>query len=271
MSSPPAYQAGDASVDAEAADLARLYDLDLADAPGDADLYAALAATTDRPLLELGVGTGRIAVPLAAAGHRVTGVDRDRAMLDRARAAAAGAGDEAAKRLELVEADLRGVRLPTAGAFGLAFIALNTLMLLRTRDAQRDALRTLAEHLAPGGRAVVDVWQPDADDLARFDGRLVLEYARRDPESGAWVTKTASARHDATRQTVVLTAIYEESQAAEAPRRWVREDGLRLVSADELAGMAIDAGLEIEQLAGGYDLEPLGQGSDRAVIVARKP
>jgi SAM-dependent methyltransferase len=253
----------------ERADLARLYDLDLADDPGDLHLYTALAATTDQPILELGVGTGRLAIPLAVSGHAVTGVDRDRAMLDRARATATEHPD-ASRRLELVEGDIAAVRLPAAGRFGLAFIALNTLMLLATREGQRAAIATLAAHLAPGGRAVVDVWQPDAEDLARFDGRIVLEYARRDGETGAWVTKEASAVHDAARQSVVLTAMYEESRAGAAARRWIRQDRLRLMSADELVGMAEGAGLEVEQLAGGYDLEPLGPGSDRAILVATR-
>jgi SAM-dependent methyltransferase len=257
-----------ADVGDEARDLARLYDLDLVDDPGDLDLYLALAGRTKGPILELGVGTGRLAVPLAAAGYRVVGVDRDAAMLERARLAAAAADDEARSRLELVEVDIVGLRLPSAGSFGLVFLALNSLLVLATREAQREALRTMAAHLAPEGVAVVDVWLPDADDLARFDGRLILEYGRRDPASGAALTKIGSAQHDTATQTVTLTTIYEESLAGTAARRWLRRDVLRLVSADELRGMAEDAGLAIEVLGGGYDLEPLGPGSDRAVLVA---
>src|SRR6478735_8927066 len=66
--------------------LARYYDLDLLDDPGDVDLYLALAARTDGPILELGAGSGRIAVPLAQAGHDVTAVDLDPDMLERAKA-----------------------------------------------------------------------------------------------------------------------------------------------------------------------------------------
>ena len=66
--------------------LAAFYDLDLRDDPGDLDLYLALADREGGPVLELGVGTGRLAVPLAAAGHAVTGVDDDAAMLARAAA-----------------------------------------------------------------------------------------------------------------------------------------------------------------------------------------
>jgi SAM-dependent methyltransferase len=65
--------------------LARLYDLDLAEDPGDIDLYLALAGRTGGPIVELACGSGRVAIPIAAAGHEVTGVDLDPAMLVRAR------------------------------------------------------------------------------------------------------------------------------------------------------------------------------------------
>lgn len=249
---------------------ARLYDLDLVEDPGDLDLYLALAARTGGPILELGCGTGRVAVPLAAAGHQVTAVDIDPAMLERARRRAAAAGAAIGGRIEFVEADMLGMDLPSAGSFRLAIIALNSLFLLATRAAQREAFATMARHVASGGLAVVDIWLPDADDLARFDGRLILEYERRDPESNALVTKIAAAQHDAASGIVNLTSIYEEGDQGASPARFVRRDALRLVSADELRDFAESAGLEVETLAGGYDLEPLGAGSERAIIVARQ-
>ncbi len=190
-------------------------------------------------------------------------------MLDRARQRARGAAGE--DRLTLIEADIVGLRLPDTGRFGLAFIALNSLLVLPTRAAQRAALRALADHLAPGGLAVVDVWLPDADDLARFDGRIMLEWPRLDPETGAIVTKVASAQHDAASASVSLTTIFEEGGQGAAPSRWVRRDRLRLVSADELRGFAEDAGLVVEVLAGSYDMGPMGPGSERAILLAVKP
>jgi len=254
-----------------AAALARLYDLDLLDDPGDLDLYLALASRVGGPVLEVACGSGRLAVPLAAAGYAVTGVDNDPAMLARARTSAEAAGVPTAGRLRLWEADLRGLDLAEAGTFRLAFIGLNSLFLLRTRAEQAAAVATLAGHLAPGGLVVVDAWLPDAEDLGRFDGRLMLEWIRRDPETGRRVTKTGAALHDAATGTVRLTAIFEEGDDGTAPARWVREDTLRLVSADELRAFAERAGLEVETVAGGYDLEPLAPGSERAILVARKP
>jgi SAM-dependent methyltransferase len=254
-----------------AAALARFYDLDLVDDPGDLDLYLALAERADGPILELAVGSGRLAVPLAQAGHAVTGVDVDPAMLDRARARAGAAGGDTPDRLTLVEADIVGLRLPSAGHFGLAFIALNSLLVLPTRAAQAAALRALADHLAPGGLAVVDVWIPDAEDLGRFDGRISLEWPRLDPETGLIVTKAASAEHDASSASVTLTSIFEEGGQGASPVRWVRRDRLRLVSADELRGFAEDAGLAVEAVAGDYGLGPMGPGSERAILIAVKP
>jgi hypothetical protein len=144
-------------------------------------------------------------------------------------------------------------------------------MLLGDRAGQAAAVRALADHLAPGGIAVVDVWLPDADDLARYDGRLILEYARDDPETGHTVLKTGAAIHDAATQTVTLTTIFDEGDPGEPAARWIRRDRLRLVGADELRGYAEAAGLVVETLAGGYDLEPLGPGADRAILVAVKP
>ena len=210
-------------------------------------------------------------MPLAAGGNRVTAVDLDPAMLARAQARAALAGPVATEHLTLVEADLVGLRLPDAGRFGLAFIALNSILVLADRAAQRAALVALVEHLAPGGVAVVDIWLPDAEDLARFDGRVILEWPRVDPETGELVTKAGSAQHDAATGTITLTTLFEASRQGEPARRWVRRDVMRLLSAEQLVAWAEEAGLTIELLAGGYDLGSFGPGSERAVLVAVKP
>jgi SAM-dependent methyltransferase len=253
-----------------AAALARLYDVDLLEDPGDLDLYLATAARTGGPILELGVGSGRVAVPLAEAGFDVTGVDLDRAMLRRARERAARAGRAAERRLTLVEGDAR-TPPDTVGAFRLAFVALNSILVFGGRADQEQTVKAMAAHLEPGGLAVIDAWLPAAEDLARYDGRLGLEYVRRDPETGFTVTKTASAIHDTATGTVELTAIFDEGPDGAPPRRWIRRDRLRLVGPDDLRGFAERAGLEIETIAGGYELDPIGPGDDRAILVARRP
>jgi SAM-dependent methyltransferase len=227
-----------ARVQDDAAALARLYDVDLLDDPGDIDLYLALAGRTGGPILELAAGSGRVALPLALAGYDVTAVDIDPAMLERLERRIAQAGAEkpdAHGRVHAVQADLIGLELPDKARFGLAILALNSILLLDSRTKQQAAIETMARHLAPGGVAVVDVWLPSARELACYDGRLSLEYVRTDPETGLVVTKIASAEHEPTRGHVELTAIYEEGEQGDPPRRWVRQDRLRLLSPDELS------------------------------------
>jgi SAM-dependent methyltransferase len=269
MSEPPSTP--DAAAESVAEALARLYDLDLADDPGDLDLYLALAAREGGPVVELAVGSGRVALPLAAAGHQVTGVDLDPAMLSRARTAADAAGPELAARLRLEQADLLTARPAGSGKFRLAILALNSILLLAGRGQQRRALASMAALLAPGGLAVVDAWQPDTDDLARYDGRLVLEWLRRDPVTGRDATKTAAAWYDAATRVVTLTQLFDEGRPGQPAVRWTRTDALRLVTADELVAHAEAAGLRVELVAGDHGLGPLGPGSERIVLLARKP
>ncbi|MBF8291116.1 MAG: Class SAM-dependent methyltransferase [Chloroflexi bacterium] len=256
--------------DASAA-LARLYDLDLSADPGDVDLYLALAARTDGPVVELAVGSGRVAVPLAEAGYEVTGIDLDPAMLARARIRATTAGLAVARRVRLIEGDLLTTRPDGSGEFGLAILALNSILVLGGHDVQRRAIAVLADLLAPGGIAVVDAWQPLAEDLDRYDGRLSLEWLRHDGETERDVIKLVAVWFDGATRDVTLTTVFDEALPGDAPIRWTRVDALHLISADELRAHAIDAGLVVEVVAGDYGLTPLGPGDDRAILIARKP
>jgi SAM-dependent methyltransferase len=257
--------------------LARLYDLDLAEDPGDVELYRALARRTGDPVIELAVGSGRVAAALAADGHRVVGVDIDPAMLDRARARAgtSGRAGRGSGSLTLVEGDLVDApsieAVAATGPYQLAIIALNSILLLAGADRQRAALAAMAGLLGPGGVAVVDAWQPSPQDLVAFDGRLSLEWLRADPATGRDVTKTVAAWFDPATRLVTLTTIFEEGEPGKAAVRWTRSDALRLVTVDELMAYAAAAGLELEQVAGDHALGPLEPGSDRVVLIARKP
>ena len=124
---------------------------------------------------------------------------------------------------------------------------------------------------ADGTKIAVDIWLPDAPDLARYDQRLLLDYVRTDPETGRTVTKTVAALHDAATATVLLSSIYDEGLPGEPVVRWIRRDMLRLLGAAELVDLARAAGLEVETLAGDYGLEPLGPGAERAILIARRP
>jgi SAM-dependent methyltransferase len=115
------------------------------------DVLAELAG--DGHALELGVGTGRVALPLAGRGVPVHGIELSRAMAARLRAKPGG------DAIGVTIGDFATTRVP--GPFSLVFLVYNTIMNLTTQDAQVDCFRTAAEHLAPGGRFVIEVHLPD--------------------------------------------------------------------------------------------------------------
>ena len=252
-----------------AAALARYYDLDLEDDPADVDMYLAFAEAADGPILELMAGSGRVAVPLAEAGHQVTAVDRDAAMLARAAALWQRSAGRAAAggTLETIEADVTTLALESR--FDLVIVALNSLLLLDGRDAQRKLLDVVARHLQPDGRAVIDVWLPTPDDLRIYDGRLILDWVRTDKESGEHVAKSTAARYSSGARTARITTLFDAWRDGSAPRRTLRDDTITFTNADELNAFAADAGLDVETIGGDYEMGQFDADSDRVVMVCR--
>ena len=143
------------------ADGAATYDEDAADTFDPAVLDPAVDVLAELagggPALELGVGTGRVALPLARRGLHVHGIDLSGPMLDQLRAKP-GASDVA-----VTTGDMATTRVP--GTFALVYLVRNTIMNLTTQDAQVDCFGNAAAHLAPGGRFVVEVMVPQLQRL----------------------------------------------------------------------------------------------------------
>ncbi len=106
--------------------------------------------------LEFAIGTGRVALPLAARGIRVSGIDLSSAMVARLRTKPGG--DEAS--IPVTIGDISTVRLPDAGGFSLVYLVFNTITNLTTQNAQVDCFVNAAAHLRPGGRFVVETFVP---------------------------------------------------------------------------------------------------------------
>jgi SAM-dependent methyltransferase len=260
---------GALSAEERAQRLARYYDLDLLDVVYDAELYQQLAHAVEGPVLELGVGSGRVGIPLALAGHEVLGIDSDPAMLARAEAAwEAQRGALERERLRTVVGDFR--RLRTELRFGLALIAVNTFLLAEDDEARLAILTTMREHLRPGGVAAVEIGTPDRAELERYDRRIQHEWLRDDPETGEQVSKSISANYDAGENTLELTQIYEWTAATGGSvSRVTQVDLLHLVSAAHLEQLAQQAGFGEVSVWGDHLLTPYGAGSHRAILQAR--
>jgi SAM-dependent methyltransferase len=162
--------------------------------------YEALAtevrARCDAPILEGAVGSGRVALHLARAGHVVHGIDCDKAMLAALAERVANEPEHVRERVSWAEGDLRA--LP-AGPRGLVFAALNSIGLLHEPDDLAAFFASATRVLVPGGRLAFDIWRPEPATLAqaRTQTGSVVESPRfRDPRDGAWVRCSETTRID---------------------------------------------------------------------------
>ncbi|MGH2367977.1 MAG: class I SAM-dependent methyltransferase, partial [Chloroflexota bacterium] len=243
--------------------------LEHADYQDDLALYAgfAQAAGRDDGVLELACGTGRCLLPLAAAGYDITGLDRSPAMLAVAQAKVDEAGLQ--HRVRLVEGDMRAFALDQA--YGLVFIALNSLMHLDTREEQGRAITCAGRHLAPAGRLVLDLFNPDvALPDEHSEGQLFLHCLKTLP-GGGHLLHFQSPSADRARQVVSMANYYDEIAADGTVKRHVAPFTLRYLTRGELELLIPTCGLEVEALYGSYDLEPFQAGSPRLIAVARRP
>src|SRR5207249_11030021 len=145
--------------------IAELYDPWSVSVTEDVGFYLDEARRSGGPVVELGVGTGRIAVPIAADGIRVIGVDSSRGMLDVCARRAALAGVE----LDLRVGDLR--QPPIAECVPLVICPFRSLLHMHTDEDRRSVLAAAHELLLPGGLFVFDVFTPDAQDIEQTQGR----------------------------------------------------------------------------------------------------
>ena len=225
------------------------------------ELYGALPETDEAvirlaelagagPVLELGVGTGRLALPLIARGLEVYGVDASSEMVDRLRGAAASRGGLTGVVADFTEFDVDQ-------RFPLAVLAINTIFALPSQDAQVRCFANVARHLTPGGRFVVEAYVLDPS-VFRSGPALLPRQATADH------IELQVARYDPVTQFVDRTLVH------------LRNEGVRLVpvrdryaSPGELDLMDRMAGLRLSERWAGWSGERFEDTSVRHVSVYR--
>jgi SAM-dependent methyltransferase len=217
------------------------YDEWSAEMTEDVPFYVELAREADGPVVELAVGNGRVAIPVAHATSRpVVGIDSSPAMLEQARQRAAEAGVE----LDLRQGDMRGLVLDEPAA--LIYCPFRALLHLPTWRDRRLTFERVAASLRPDGRFAWNAFAFDHQIAARLDGQH-----QEDPVPHTLHYAVGDNRIDITLDDGESSSLW-----------WATKN--------EWLGLLDVAGLEVEMLYGGFDRRPQDDSSREYVFVARR-
>jgi SAM-dependent methyltransferase len=227
------------------------------------------------PVLELGCGTGRITLALAAAGHRVTGLDISGRMLERCNQKRAELPREARERIHLVQGDM--TRFDLGEKFRLVIIPFRPLQHLLEVDEQISCLESVRRHLWSDGRRagerrgrlILDVFQTDAErmhDLAYQEEAPVAEYAMPDGRR-VRIAERVKAFHRAQQRNDVEMIFYVTG-ARGKEERLVFAWTLRYFFRYEVEHLLARCGFRVTAVYGDFDRSPLLDSSPEMIFVA---
>jgi SAM-dependent methyltransferase len=252
------------------ASIAYYYDLEYQNITDDIEFYTEMARQVgaNPRILELACGSGRLVLPLARQGLRVTGLDYSEAMLGVARQRLAQETKALQSRVRLQQADMRNFEL--GEQFDLIFVALNSFQHLLTQADQLASLQAIRKHLAPAGLFIVDVYNPEEKESYPADGRLEYNGSFTNPANGGTVQVFLSCTATPTEQLRHYTYFYDETGPDGSLRRTVTQLDLRYSYRFELELLLDKAGFAVTEFYGSYDFDEYGAGSHKLLYVCRK-
>lgn len=253
---------------------AEIYDAVYSYVRADIPFYTQEAVESGGPVLELGIGTGRIAIPIAQLGIDVVGIDTSAAMLSKARHKLGSLREESGD-VELIAADMRDFDLrDESGAqriFPLITIPFRGFLALMTVEEQIRTLERIRSHLSPGGRLVFNVFVPDPN-LA-FEQSDVPRHLNdvTDPATGASYVLYQQSWYDTHDQIVSIRMMIEElDEDNVVSRKMYRDYSLRYCHRWEIHHLLVMCGFEIEAMYGDFDRSEFGPGSTEMIWAARR-
>jgi len=226
----------------------------------DAAFYRELAMSAGGPVLELGCGTGRVLLPIAAQGIACTGLDASPAMLEEFRR------KPGADAVTLAGARMEDFELP-GRKFSLIFSAFRAFQHLDTVEQQLACLAQVRAHLAPGGTFAFDVFNPKLESMAREADPEVLDLTFE--HEGREVKRYAKVTRDRVRQVIHVTMRYVEAMATGPAKETTVHFTMRWFLRFELEHLLHRAGFTEVMIHGDFDRSPVGPNSPAYVVLAR--
>ncbi len=230
----------------------------------DVGLWLSFAGRTDRPVLEVGTGTGRIAIALALAGHKVTGLDPSKAML----AIAQQKAEDAGVGVEFIPGNVTDLALER-GHYGLIVVPADVFLYCDSGEGQVATLHLLSESLAFNGVLAVDLPGPAMWLDPSTNGQPLLVHTG-ETEAGEQLDTWQYHEDDLALQTRTLRVTYERTGRDGLVRRSMSKHVLRYVYRFEMEYLIHLAGMALRDVYGDYDLGALDNESERMIFTARR-
>ena len=229
----------------------------------DIGFWQRIALAQDGPVLELGCGTGRVAVPVVKAGARLVGIDRSAPMLARARTRLVRSA--LADRAMLVRGDIRELPFRSRRGFGLVMAPYGILQSLTRERDLRATLSSVARVLRRGGLFAMDL-VPDLPRWSEYERRASIR-GRRGARST--ITLIESVRQDRRRQLTIFDQEYVERRGRD---RTIHRFALtfRTLSIPQMTRRLAAAGFSVDAVLGDYQGGPWDSRADVWVVLARK-
>jgi SAM-dependent methyltransferase len=231
----------------------------------DVQFYVHLAAKNGGPVLEYGIGNGRVALPIARHGVAITGVDHSRPMLSDLRARLSEEPREVRHRVTVVHGDMLRVRLRRR--FPLVICPFNAALHLYTREDVESFLARAHEHLTPNGELVMDLSVPVMQDLLREPTRPFKAPRFKHPTTGEIIHYTEHFDYDRVRQ--VLFVSMEFAPGGDAGRAWMTPLAHRQFFPREWEALLHYNGFDVDRVSGDFHGGALDRSSDVMVWHAR--
>lgn len=226
----------------------------------DIRFYTELARKASGRVLEVGCGTGRTLIPCARAGAEITGLDLSGDMLGYCRELLTEEPEEVRNRVELVQGNMAGFHLESK--YSLVTTPFRPFQHLAAVEEQLSALGCIREHLEPGGKFVLDIFDPDLEMLTDYE--RAQEFGEEPPfpmPDGSVVSVSyRNPSVDTVNQIVHCEMIFTGETPEHAPARHVQEFIMRYTFRWEAEHLLHRSGFKVNSVLGGYEGEPVGAG-----------
>ena len=245
-------------------DWADIYDAVFSYVVNDIPFYVDEARNAEGLILELGCGTGRVAIPMALNGARVIGIDSSAAMLERAREKAY---ETDASNLTLVQADIRDFELEEK--FSLVVIPFRGFLSLLSVEDELRTLSNIKRHLEPGGKVALDIFVPDINMLVQ-EGDVPYHFQDvTDPATGQRLVIWNQASYDPFSQIMsIRTTIEKLDDVGYVSSKMYRDFSLRYIFRWEMHHLLRACGYDVLALYGDFERGDFDEGSTDMIWVA---